>query len=130
VADPAVWPDTLPQTPYRPDNSTPEYTPTDNTIRTSVTVGPAKLRRRFTAVPETVKIQLWLTSDQLATLRNFVEVTLEDVLPFTWVDFRDDSQCTYRFPKGRASIPHKYDSGSDIEGQEIWILDIELERLP
>ena len=119
-----VWPASLPQTPYLPDNGTPEYDPADNTIRTSVTAGPAKLRRRFTAVPETTKIELWLTSDQVTTLKTFVEQTVQDVVPFDWQDFRDGSACSYRFTKGRGSITYKYDSG------DIWIVDMELEKLP
>ena len=122
--DNPVWPDTLPQVRYWPDNGTPSYEPQDNTIRTSVTAGPAKLRRRFTAVPETCKIQLWLTTDQLATLKDFVQNVLGDVLPFTWVDFRNDQQANYRFPKGWASVTHKFDSG------DIWMANIELELLP
>lgn len=122
--DNPTWPDTLPQTPYSPDNQTPEYTPTDNTIRTTVTVGPAKLRRRFTAVPETVKLVLYVTSDQLATLKDFVQEQLQDVLPFEWTDFRDGSQGTYRFAKGWASVSQKYDSG------DMWCLNLELELLP
>jgi hypothetical protein len=124
VADAPQWPDSLPQDPFIPGDSTPEYDPADNTIRTSVTAGPAKLRRRFTAVPETTKIKLWLTSDQCATLKDFVENQVSDVLPFTWRDFRDDSQCLYRFTKGRGSITYKHDSG------DIWIVEIELEKLP
>lgn len=119
-----VWPASLPQTPYMPDNNTPEYIPNDNTIRTSVTAGPAKARRRFTAVPEECKLQIWVTSVQLATLKDFVKTTLEDVLPFTWTDFRDGTQATYRFMKGWSSVDQKYDSG------DTWILTLDLELLP
>ncbi len=89
-----------------------------------MTAGPAKLRRRFTAVPETTKLQLWLTSDQISTLKTFVEETVQDVLPFTWSDFRNGTACNYRFPKGRGSLTYKWDSG------DIWLIAIELEKLP
>jgi hypothetical protein len=123
VADNPVWPDTLPQTPFFADAG-PEYTPMDNTISTSVTVGPVKRRRRFTAVPETLKIQLWLTSDQLATLKDFVQNQLQDVLPFDWLDWRSNDQCSYRCPKGWGSFTQKHDSG------DVWIVQAELERMP
>lgn len=127
MADYPAWPDTLPQTPFFPEDG-PGYEPMDNTISTSVTVGPMKRRRRFTAVPETLKIKLWLTSDQLLTLRDFVKGTIEDVLPFTWVDFRNpdpaSNAATYRCPKGWASWTQKHDSG------DIWIVTGELELLP
>ena len=120
----SLWPDQLPQDPFMPSNGTPSYQPTDNAIRTSVTVGPDKVRRRFTAVPETTQIQMWFTADQLAVLNQFVEEQIQDVLPFTWRDFRDDSQCMYRFPKGRGSLAYKWDSG------DIWLVTMELEKLP
>ena len=107
-----------------PENGTPSYQPADNAIRTSVTVGPNKVRRRFTAVPETTQIQMWFTSDQLAILNQFVEEQIQDVLPFTWRDFRDDSQCMYRFPKGRGGLTYKWDSG------DIWLVSMDLEKLP
>ena len=122
--DNPVWPDTLPQEPYWADNGTPEYVPNDNTIRTTVTAGPAKVRRRFTAVPEECKLQMWMTTDQLATLKDFVQNVLEEVLPFTWVDFRTDEQATYRFMKGWSSVGQKYDSG------DIWMITLDLELLP
>jgi hypothetical protein len=124
VADNPYWPDSLPQTPYSSADGTPQYDPADNLIRTSVSMGPAKQRRRFTAVPETVKLQMWLTSDQVTTLRSFIADDLQDALPFTWIDFRDGSQCDYRFTKGQGSISYKFDSG------DIWIVSIEMERLP
>lgn len=105
----------------------------DNSIRTSVTVGPAKLRRRFTAVPETCKIRLMLMGDQLAVFHDFVWNQVQDVLPFEWFDFRDGSQATYRFPKGRGSYTEKYDSSggaTDVYAKDMWVVDVELEKLP
>ena len=124
MADNPVWPDTLPPAPFFAGSGTPDYQPADSTIRTSVTSGPSKLRRRFTAVPETLKIQLWLTQDQVATLKDFVENQVQDVLPFDWQDFRDGSQCSYRFSKGRGSLDYKWDSGI------VWLVTAELEKLP
>ena len=98
-----------------PENGTPSYQPADNAIRTNVSVGPNKVRRRFTAVPET---------EQLGILNQFVEEQIEDVLPFIWRDFRDDSQCLYRFPKGRGGLTYKWDSG------DIWLVSMDLEKLP
>jgi len=82
------------------------------------------MRRRFTAVPETCKIQLWLTSAQLSTLKTFVQVTLEDVSPFSWIDFRSGAAANYRLPAGWSSVTQKYDSG------DMWIVDLTMELLP
>jgi hypothetical protein len=130
-----VWPDLLPQDPFLPENGTPEYNPADNAIRTSVTVGPNKVRRRFTAVPEPLKLQMQLNGDQVAILKRFIEEDLKDVLPFTWRDFRDGSQCMYRFPKGRGGVTsYKFDSGADRDplscSGDMWIVTMELEKLP
>jgi hypothetical protein len=132
--EPPVWPDRLPQTPYMPDNGTPEYDPADNAIRTSVTVGPNKVRRRFTAVPEAVKLVMQLNGEQLGVLRDFVSSKLQDVMPFTWIDFRDGSQCLYRFPKGQGGLTYKFDSGDDPDplmvNRDMWIVNLDLEKLP
>lgn len=61
--------------------------------------GAPKRRRRFTWVPDTYNGSLLLTSEQVATLRNFVAITLKDVLPFDWTDFQDGGTQTYVFQK-------------------------------
>lgn len=78
------WPASLPA----PLLSSCSYTPQDNQIRTAVAAGVDKVRRRFTAVGEDVRITLPLTQAQWAVLEHFVVVTLKDVLPFDWQDFR------------------------------------------
>jgi hypothetical protein len=68
-------------------------------IVTNMETGAPKRRRRFTAVPEKLTCTLVLDADQIATLKNFVAVTLADVLPFDWIDFRSSDLATYQFAK-------------------------------
>jgi hypothetical protein len=106
------------------DQNTPDYKPASNTIRTSVTVGPAKQRRRFTAVPEPLTIQMWMTTDQINTFKEFVQEDIQDALPFDWIDFRTGDNCSYRLPDGWGSVELKYDSG------DIWQVIVAMEQLP
>jgi hypothetical protein len=88
--------------------------------------GPAKMRRRFTAVPETVTLPpMELTSAQLATLKTFKKTTLSDVGPFDWIDFRTGTAATYRFLK-----PLKQDWHSSDGTTDVWTVSIVLELLP
>lgn len=91
-----TWPVSLP----RPDVNGISYSSPENVIRSSMDAPVAKLRRRFTAVPERVSFQLSLTEAQVQTLHDFAVVTLADVLPFDWVELRQLSVpkvATYRF---------------------------------
>lgn len=120
VANPE-WPSSLPV----PLVEGVSYTSQDNVIRTQMAAGVAKTRRRFTAVPEDVTFQLLLDRAKLQTLLDFVSVTLKDVLPFDWREFRkpvadQGTLVTYRFKSRPSMVP--------IHGG-LWRVSIELELL-
>lgn len=78
----AVWPSTLPtellQQGY--NQSSP-----DLLLKSSVDVGPAKVRRRVTSGVEEVSGNLLLTKTELGYLRTFYDTTLlNGSLRFTW----------------------------------------------
>lgn len=100
------------------------YTSAPNVIRTQMDAGVAKARRRFTAAPETLTFNLVITEEQLQVLQDFVEITLSDVLPFDWIDFRKPTgtSVTYRFTK-RPSYSPRSAAGNR------WVAAIELEQL-
>lgn len=100
------------------------YTPASNVIRTPMDAGVAKARRRFTAVPETLTFNLVITEEQLQVLQDFVEITLSDVLPFDWIDFRKPTgtAVTYRFTK-RPTFTPRSAAGNR------WVAAIEVEQL-
>lgn len=117
------WPSDLPQDWFLQDNG-PDYKPVDNTIRTSVTAGPAKLRRRFTAAPENLVLTGHLDETELQLLKDFVQLTLQEVLPFGWQDFRTANPATYRFAAGWSSVQTKHYGGC------VWTVTMNLEMLP
>ena len=116
-----TWPGSLPV----PLLSGVSYASQPNIIRTQMDAGVAKTRRRFTAVPEDVLFALLLTRAQVQTLQDFVAITLKDVLPFDWIEFRkseadDVTAVTYRFKSRPKFTPL---------GGGYWRADIELELL-
>ena len=88
--------------------------------------GVAKIRRRFTLVPDVMTCELILTREQLQTLYDFHDITLASVLPFSWRDWRkpfeDTALAVYRF-KQRPSL-------SSMDGDEDLLkANLELEML-
>lgn len=114
------WPATLPA----PQSDPASYKPQNNTIRTEMAAGVAKMRRRYTAVAEDTMFSLKLTQAQVTILDSFVRVTLKDVLPFEWQDFRVAAGPVrqYRF-KSRPVFT------KDV-GVDYWQADLDLEMLP
>lgn len=91
-----VWPASLPC----PTDQNVQYSAILEPVQTtSMETGAPKRRRRFSAVPETFTCQVILTQAQVATLKQFVEVTLADVGPFDWKDFRTNEAATYVLSK-------------------------------
>jgi hypothetical protein len=115
------WPVSLP----RPQVEGCAYTPQDNQIRTEMRAGVPKARRATTARPVNVTFQLVLTQAQVQTLDDFVAITLSDVLPFQWMDFRkpdgEENVAVYRFIRR----PHYTPRRSGMR----WNATVELELL-
>jgi len=88
------WPATLPQ-----DTLGPGYSeePVENTIRSSMSYGPDKVRRRATAEIFKYQIPLVLTTAQTSTLDTFYYTTLECTGTFDWKNHRTGASATYRF---------------------------------
>ena len=78
-----AWPAGLPQ--YVLVSGYTETAP-NNTIRTEMAAGPAKLRRRSTAAVRTISCQLRLSYAQRAALDGFyLSDTASGSVPFDWV---------------------------------------------
>lgn len=114
------WPITLPQLPFEA-GSGPSYEPAPNVLRTDMEAGPAKVRRRFTAVPERVTFSLTLSEAELAILDSFVRITLRDALPFDWIDHRNGANATYTF---------MVRPSSEWYGGDYWAVNFQLEKQP
>lgn len=119
----APWP--LPQ--YRPLLEGYSESPGVNVIRTDMDAGPAKMRRRYTAVPRPVTACVMVAKSEVATLRAFYTSTLKSgTLPFDWLDFDGDS-CTYRF------VVKPDDPGITWESSSppgLWKVSMKLEVMP
>lgn len=91
----AQWPTSLPK--ITSDNFS--YAPLFDNVQVTQMEAAQKRRRLFTYVPETLTGSLVLTGDQCATLSDFVANTLQDVLPFDWIDLRNGGAASYIFQK-------------------------------
>lgn len=109
----ATWPSNLPVT---LDNYS--ETPPDRIIRSSMEVGPQKMRRRSSAQVRKVSLSLMLTDAQLVTLNTFYDTN--DALAFDFIDLRTNTAVRARF----AGVP-KYN-----KDDYLWSVSVELEYLP
>jgi len=78
------WPATLPQ-----NISTDGYgqAAADNALRTSMEIGPAKVRRRTSAAPRPVSATIIVTEAQLVIFKAFhADDILDGSLRFNWLD--------------------------------------------
>lgn len=119
-----IWPAGLPQAPQVAKYSQVDQ---DRTVRTSMDVGPAKVRRRATAAIETCEIELRLTRAQVATLKTFFRDTAQaGAVAFEWKHHETGQQVDYRFvgpPTFTPSAPRQ-------AGTEIWSATFQLEAMP
>jgi hypothetical protein len=99
----ATWPATLPQLPLIQGAS---EKPPETTIRTNMDAGPAKVRGRFSAGVRPWKMQLVLTTAQVAILDDFYVSTLSGgANRFTWVNPRTTSSAEFRFTAPPEYVP-------------------------
>jgi hypothetical protein len=90
-------------------------------IRSAVDTGPAKQRRRFTAVPKPVTFTLQMSEAEIAILETFRITTLQEVNVFDWIDFKTGAPATYRF-----MAPPTFTWDADV----IWQVTFNLEQMP
>ena len=94
-------------------------------IRSQMDAGVAKTRRRWTNPPCDVNLRIECSKAQVPTLEDFVAITLADVLPFQWIDWRKpdgpENVAVYRFKK-RPTFEHSGAPG-------YWFASLELELL-
>lgn len=90
-----VWPMTLPQEPlaegYR-------ETPGDQTVRTQMETGRAKVRRRSSAAPVQIDMVFMMTKGQVGILESFFDQTLKGgALDFSFKHPRKGQEVQCRF---------------------------------
>lgn len=91
----SAWPGTLPQ---QFEQEGYQETFPKVTIRTEMDVGPAKLRKRYTAAIKPFVGQMFMTPEQVETLETFFEVTTAyGSLAFDWENPRTGVAASCRF---------------------------------
>ena len=115
-----AWPASLPQSPLFDGLS---YSPQDQSVSTTMQVGPPKRRRRYSSeVGNIAPLRFIITGVQLATFRTFWGTTMAGgSLTFTHTDPNDDSTATYQFtgaPSWSLLKPHNDDE------QRKWLLTV------
>jgi hypothetical protein len=109
----AVWPATVPVS-----KDSYKESPPNRAVRSSMDVGPDKVRKRSTAAVREVEIRMMLTDDELEDFDEFFDEN--ETLVFDFTDPRTDTEKRARF----ASRP-TYDLN-----QTMWSVSVKLEYLP
>jgi hypothetical protein len=108
----SVWPVSLPQYPLTSKYST---TRQNQTIRSEMSVGPPKQRRRFTAGTQTHSISFYVDTTQKAALDTFYLNTLQaGSLSFAWSFFSGDVRFVAPI-QYTAITPELFSASFDIE---------------
>jgi len=116
---PATWPAGLPQ---HFDGTSFTEARQQGALRSAMDAGPAKLRRRFTAVPVNIDGTMLVDATQAALLETFHRATLaEGTLAFEWIHPRTGGAVTMRFrePPALAFVSGPY-----------WRASLRLEVIP
>ena len=116
----AIWPASLPQQPLQDGY---QETEPDLLLRSSMDVGPAKVRRRYTAGVKPYKLSFAISSAHKATFQSFYLGSISSgVYPFTFPD-PDNSASTISI---RITKPPLYTSLGGLWQK----LEFEAEKLP
>lgn len=120
-----VWPAALPQSCLvRKSRNSPE----PGVIRSSVDVGPAKVRRRAAIVIQRFSLGISVNRTQLALFRTFFHSSCKNGSEiFEWVDHFTGADCEYRFVGEYSVVPLTPRAADSSDRYEI---DFELEQLP
>lgn len=114
----ASWPNTLPQLPEADGYSEKMNT---GVIRTDMDTGPAKVRRRFTAVTADLTVKFAITQAQSGIFDAwFVGTLYGGAITFEWTNPRTNTSETFRI-KGEPSY-----SNQDTQ----LFLTLQLEKMP
>jgi hypothetical protein len=96
-------------------------------LRTDMETGPAKVRRRATAVPRAFDLELSLSRNQVALFDAFYTDSIKlGALPFEWKHPRTGATCDMRI----TSTPTARPKAARGDGREYWSLSFSVEILP
>ncbi len=114
----AEWPADLPQ---KPQFQNYQETPPNVILRQAMDVGPAKVRKRFTAGVGLLRLRFIFTQDELTLFHEFFTQTIQSgAMSFEWVHPRTDEAILCRLIPPPTYVPM---------GLE-WQVDFQVEILP
>lgn len=116
-----VWPTTLPQNPQKGFSESSGVL----ILRTPMDAGPAKLRRRG-AKPRILNLTFIMTSDQVATLENFVKNTIKGTARFGFTNPRTQTTEEVRIVPQNDGIMYT----NTYAAPGYWNVSLQLEVLP
>lgn len=114
----STWPVTLPQD---PELNGLQISQKDNSIRSGMSYGPDKVRRRTTSAITIVSFAMTLTTTEVGYLNTFYNDTIEVSGRFTWVDHLTGAAADYRFLQPPVFSPY---------GGDLWTVSFNMEQLP
>lgn len=118
-----AWPASLPQAMFRGLSDKRQSA----IVRSPNDMGPATVRRRFTAATRDVTTRMVVNGTQRATFETFFKTTLQEgSLSFTWEDPVDDTEVTFRFKEAPDWTLRRGGPAAD----RIWETTLTLELLP
>ena len=113
-----AWPASLPQNVLL-SGYTEE--PLDTAIRSGMSYGPDKVRRRTTAAITKVQVQMRMTTAQVSALETFYYDTIQVSGVVDWIHHRTRAAAEYRFLSPPRFRPY---------GRGYWGVTLDLELLP
>lgn len=117
----STWPTTLPALNFPHAAHNYQREPQDPTLRTPMDAGPAKVRRRYTAVPVTISFTTLLSDAQYATEQAFYNDTVKATGRFDWTDPATQQTATFRYVTPTSAVA---------AGGGFWRATFNLEILP
>lgn len=118
------WPSTLPQKQFQGVSVQDD----ESRLISQMDAGPASIRNRFTAVPQTVTTRIVLTGEEYETFKTFLRTTLNHgTNSFDWTDPGDGTTVTFRFRQKPTFTCIKTNSDPDLR---LWEAVLNLEILP
>lgn len=121
----AEWPSDLPQQALYMNY---QETPPNLVIRQTMDVGPAKVRKRFTAGVRTFRLRFHFTADELVVFDEFFLSVIDGgATAFDWVHPRTGESASCRIIPPPTYTPY---GGSAAALSPDWQVDVQMEILP
>lgn len=101
-----------------------QYAPGQTKVFSDNSIGPSKVRSRYTDAIDTYQCQVTLNFDEIQTFKSFYKTDLANgTLPFLFTDPFDETEATFRFSPDQDPVIRPL-------GGRMFTLSMSWERLP